>query len=299
MRPTKFVLATLIVLIGGGIIIGLTSPYSAGQTVNPPQPGSSGGCSSGTTTNLLVGNGSGGCSSSGIAASDAARLSANNVYTATNGASASAAQFTGALTTGLTGTTAFPFLYVNQGAGPTTFSTAGTLFGLNAPSAFAGNFLDFHTNGAAAIFSVASTGNLLTGGSLSLGGSSPISYVNRAKMFSTADGVLLFQNNAGTAFSRVQFGSTTSSFPALNVNGAVLEAKLADNSTYTGFTARYVQAVAGLVSGLPTCNSGTEGSFSGVIDATLTITLGIGTVVAGTGSNHDAVYCDGANWRII
>lgn len=226
-------LGVLTVLIAIGVMI-------AQAPINPI--GTSGGSSGGgatipSTTNLINGDGTGNGADSGIAPANVAELNAHNVYTATNAASTSVAQFTGALTTGLTGTTAFPYFFINQGAAATTWSTSGTLVGINAPSGFAGNFLDFRTNGAASTFSVSSAGNILTGGSISLGGSSPISFVNRAKMFSTSDGVFLYQNNAGTSFSRIQFGGTTSSFPALNINGAGLEAKLADNSARTTFAA--------------------------------------------------------------
>lgn len=208
--------------------------------LSPSFVSASGGGGSATipnTSNLITGGAANTAVDSGIAPSDVARLSANNVYTATNAASTSVAQFTGALTTGLTGTTAFPYIYVNQGTAPTTLNTAGTEIGINAPSGFLGSFVDFRINGSTAAFSVASTGSLSTIGSLSLGGSSPVSWTNRAKVLSTADGFLLFQNSAGTAFTKFQFGGTTSSFPAINVNGTALETKLADNSAYANHAA--------------------------------------------------------------
>ena len=57
-----------------------------------------------------------------------------------------------------TATTNFPQLYLNSGTAPTTFSTAGTEFGLNAPSGFTGNFLDFHLNGGSSVFGIDYTG---------------------------------------------------------------------------------------------------------------------------------------------
>jgi hypothetical protein len=50
------------------------------------------------------------------------------------------------------------------------------------------------------------------------------------------------------------------------------------------------------VGALPT--AGTVGRRYFVTDATLTMTLGIGTVVAGTGANKVPVFDDGTNWRI-
>jgi hypothetical protein len=73
-------------------------------------------------------------------------------------ASTSALTITGAPYTAGTATTNFPNLYLNDGAAPTTFSTAGTEIGINAPSGFTGNLLDAHINGAGSVFSVSSTG---------------------------------------------------------------------------------------------------------------------------------------------
>ena len=54
----------------------------------------------------------------------------------------------------------------------------------------------------------------------------------RAGMYSPADGVIRMVNNAGTSFTRLNFGGDTSSFPALSRNAAAVEAKLADNSGF-------------------------------------------------------------------
>jgi hypothetical protein len=49
------------------------------------------------------------------------------------------------------------------------------------------------------------------------------------------------------------------------------------------------------VSGLPTCDSNAEGSRASVMNATATTFL---STVAGGGSNHVPVYCNGTNWVI-
>ena len=58
-------------------------------------------------------------------------------------------------------------------------------------------------------------------------------------------------------------------------------------------------AIAGLpattVSGLPTCNSGAQGTRATVTDANATTFL---STVAGSGSNVVPVICDGTNWKI-
>jgi hypothetical protein len=50
---------------------------------------------------------------------------------------------------------------------------------------------------------------------------------------SGSDGVICLFNNAESGFTRLDFGGTTSSFPALTRNSAGLEAKLADDSAFT------------------------------------------------------------------
>lgn len=51
-----------------------------------------------------------------------------------------------------------------------------------------------------------------------------------------------------------------------------------------------------IVSSLPTCNAGAEGTIKGVTDALAPAFL---VTVAGGGSVHVPVYCDGTNWVVI
>lgn len=51
-----------------------------------------------------------------------------------------------------------------------------------------------------------------------------------ARFQGPADGVITLTNNAGTDFSRLQFGGTTSSFPALKRSSTTLAVRLADDS---------------------------------------------------------------------
>lgn len=67
--------------------------------------------------------------------------------------------------------------------------------------------------------------NALTGATLVLG-----TTVNFA---ASSDGVLKITDAAGTSFGRIQFGGTTSSFPALKRSSAILQTRLADDSAFT------------------------------------------------------------------
>lgn len=74
--------------------------------------------------------------------------------------------------------------------------------------------------------------NVYAGGSYNVGTGFGVFWGSRSNITSPGDGVLLFRNNAETDFSRLQFGGTTSSFPALKRNSTALEVRLADDSAY-------------------------------------------------------------------
>lgn len=97
--------------------------------------------------------------------------SSGGVTNSKAGAASTAAELlSGAPFTGGTGTTTYPLDYFNDGTAPTTWSTNGTEFGINAPSGFSGNFLDFHVNGGASVFSVTAAGALTVSSCSGCGG---------------------------------------------------------------------------------------------------------------------------------
>ena len=103
---------------------------------------------------------------------------------------------------------------------------------------------------------------------------------------------LLYQ--AGTDFGRINFGGTTSSFPALKRSTTFLQARLADDSAFAGVAAANVQAAtAYTVATLPTP---TTGMIARVTDATAPT---IGTTVVGGGAAYALVNYNGANWTVI
>ncbi len=117
-------------------------------------------------------------------------------------ASGSAVTISGAPFTGGTGTTTFPLVYINDGTGPTTFSTTGTELGFNAPSGFTGNFLDFHVNGGASVASLSSTGALTVASCSGCGGSAAFSGLtggtNTAAAMVVGSGASLTVSGTGT-----------------------------------------------------------------------------------------------------
>jgi hypothetical protein len=57
----------------------------------------------------------------------------------------------------------------------------------------------------------------------------------RSAIRSPSDGVFTITNAANSDFGRLQFGGTTSSFPALKRSGVGLQARLADDSAFAAF----------------------------------------------------------------
>lgn len=66
---------------------------------------------------------------------------------------------------------------------------------------------------------------------------SRIMFTNGSFIQDNSDGVAQLSNAAGTDFGRLQFGGTTSSFPALKRNGATIQARLGDDSADANFSA--------------------------------------------------------------
>lgn len=81
-------------------------------------------------------------------------------------------------------------------------------------------------------------GQLVAGTNVFLSaGTGTFAWSSRARMRSPSDGVMTLLNTAETDFSRLQFGGTTSSFPALKRSTTELHAVLADDSGFTTFRA--------------------------------------------------------------
>lgn len=95
----------------------------------------------------------------------------------------------------------------------------------------------------------------------------------------------------GAGFQKIQ---TTNSFARLDSGGNISTPGFIETGVGTSDPGDVLIA-PGAVSGLPTCQANTEGTRRSVTDATATTFL---SVVAGGGSNHVPVFCDGNSWRI-
>jgi len=109
----------------------------------------------------------------------------------------------------------------------------------------------------------------LTSTGLELASASSLSWASRSKINSASDGVIKLSNNGETDFTRLQFGGTTSSFPALVRSGVSLIAMRADGGSNTSFGAATLAAT----------------------DAQITNGSGTGITVAGNSGNlNDQIY---------
>lgn len=229
--------------------------------------------------------------------SDKSATFGGRILNATNGAlSASAISFTGTPITGGSGTTTFPLFDINTSGATarTAMSTSGTMFGVNAPSGFGGNFADFSANGAN-VFKVTSSGGIVTGGSIvttslvQANGANGIGFTGRSFVTSPSDGVVTVSNNASTDFSRLQFGGTTSSFPSIKRSGTNLLCRLADDSANCGF--------GGAVIGTATNDNGAAGAVGEYFSSLVAVGSAVSLTTA-TSANVTSISLTAGDWDV-
>jgi len=127
----------------------------------------------------------------------------------------------------------------------------------NQPQQATGNpsanlLIDFSVDGGAFAnkFSFTSAGAFISVGSITsgtgfvAGNSNSYQWTGRSKVTSPSDGVIMLANQASGDFTRLQFGGTTSSFPALRRTTTALNCRLADDSADAAFTALSFQSAA-------------------------------------------------------
>jgi hypothetical protein len=94
-------------------------------------------------------------------------------------------------------------------------------------------------SGTGALRPVTAVGNwtfsaILNTGNILLSSASNLSINARFNAYSTADGLLTLSNWGYTGFNRLNFGGESSGFPSLKRSSAILQARLADDSGFTG-----------------------------------------------------------------
>jgi hypothetical protein len=155
-------------------------------------------------------------------------------------------------------------------------------------------------------FSNATYSALFTGGTVGIGTATPCT-VATTVFFAHLGTNENFGINLGGAVSGPSLWANNdacSAYTVLAINGNPLVINKASGGK-VGINVASPQAVLDinggekilitLVSALPSCASANEGERRGVSDATATT---FGSTVAGSGSNHVPVYCNGTNWII-
>lgn len=72
-----------------------------------------------------------------------------------------------------------------------------------------------------------------------VGSTSQLYWNTRSQMFSPADGSIRLTDAAGTSFSQLMFGGTSSSYPSIKRNGTTIESRLADDSGFAAVQSLY------------------------------------------------------------
>lgn len=82
-----------------------------------------------------------------------------------------------------------------------------------------------------------------TRGKLTIGAGLPqgLYFSVRGSIGAFLDGVFTLRDNAGASFGRLQFGGTTNAYPALKRSGAILQARLADDTAFATLEAETLQ----------------------------------------------------------
>jgi hypothetical protein len=90
--------------------------------------------------------------------------------------------------------------------------------------------LEFQTDGVTRL-------SFTTGGNTQLAAGFSLVFAERVRLIPSGnDGILRLANIGDNGFDRLQFGGTTTSFPALKRSSATLQVRLADDSAFAGFS---------------------------------------------------------------
>ena len=117
--------------------------------------------------------------------------------------------------------------------------------------------------------------DIYTAGKIDIGNGN-LTLSNDVRLSRRASGVLLLDNNGGTDFGRLQFGGTTSSFPALKRSGTTLETKLADDSGFAPHAAEWLSVTDGVTA--PGAAAGRARIYVDSADGDLKVVFADGTV---------------------
>lgn len=113
------------------------------------------------------------------------------------------------------------------------------------------------------------------GTGVSVGSSGSYAFESRSMVKSSADGLLTLLNAAGTGFTRLCFGGTSASEPAIKVSGTGFKAVLANDSGNTTWQMKYMILEDGITA--PSTVAGVASIYIDTADGDLKIKYGDGT----------------------
>jgi|GEM_PF-4140852 len=144
----------------------------------------------------------------------------------------------------------------------------------------------------------AGAGAITFNNSIGLASSSYVAWNSQALLRGVGVGIIRIANTAETDFDRLQFGGSTSSFPAIKryPSAALFQFRTADDSAFVGVELKHARLGSHAVAAIGAASGAGAGSLFYVTDATATTRQ---SVVAGGGSNKVLVYSDGTNWLIV
>lgn len=116
-----------------------------------------------------------------------------------------------------------------------TWNDAGTVFTAikmnvtDTASDGASLLLDLQV-GASSKFRVTKSGGVVSNGGIQASDTFGFGFQSNGSIASQGNGIFILFNSTASGFDRLQFGGTSSSFPALKRSSAVLQVRLADDS---------------------------------------------------------------------
>jgi hypothetical protein len=93
------------------------------------------------------------------------------------------------------------------------------------------------------------SGNIFANGYIEIGAAAAYYFSGRSYITSPSDGTLALFSNSGSTFGRLQFGGTTNAFPAIKRNGAAIDFRFADDSTFCNIRAGRLDLTGALLTG--------------------------------------------------
>jgi hypothetical protein len=135
-------------------------------------------------------------------------------------------------------------------------------------------------------------------GDVVIGASNFFGWTGRSKIFSPADSVILLQNNAATAFDRLQLGGTTASFPSLQRSTTFLAARLADNSAYASMILMsLIYDNTGGITGVTDNSNAPSGYLGQLISSTVVAGSAVALTTA-TAANITSISLTAGDWDV-